>query len=120
MDTKSVIKKEEKRTRKKEKSLSPGYIGKVYPMAYDLCILGSSCEDVSPGSGLILVCCRATHSLGQEIMRDKIKEIEREIKRLKKLPDYEYVIMDLEQEKKELKKSQQQASNKLDSSSQRW
>ena len=30
--------------------------------------LGSSCEDVSPGSGLILVCCRATHSLGQEIM----------------------------------------------------
>ena len=28
--------------------------------------LGSSCEDVSPGSGLILVCCRATHSLGQE------------------------------------------------------
>ena len=31
--------------------------------------LGSSCEDVSPGSGLILVCCRATHSLGQESMK---------------------------------------------------
>jgi len=45
-------------------------------------------------------------------MRDKIKEIELEIKRLKKLPDYEYVIMDLEQEKKELKKLQA-ASSKL-------
>ena len=52
--------------------------------------------------------------LGQEIMKDKIKEIEREIKRLKKLPDYEYVIMDLEQEKKELKKANEriQKNNK--------
>ena len=51
-------------------------------------------------------------------MRDKIKEIELEIKRLKKLPDYEYVIMDLKQEKKELKKLQA-SSSKLDSQSQR-
>ena len=48
--------------------------------------------------------------LGQEIMEDKIKKIEREIKRLKKLPDYEYVIMDLKQEKKELKKLQASSS----------
>ena len=47
-------------------------------------------------------------------MRDKIKEIELEIKRLKKLPDYEYVIMDLEQEKKKLKKA---ASRKLQATS---
>ena len=39
-------------------------------------------------------------------MKDKIKKIEREIKRLKKLPDYEYVILDLKQEKKELKRLQ--------------
>ena len=57
--------------------------------------------------------------LGQEIMEDKIKKIELEIKRLKKLPDYEYVILDLKQEKKELKKLQA-TSSKLDSQSQRW
>jgi hypothetical protein len=50
------------------------------------------------------------YRLGQEIMEDKIKKIEREIKRLKKLPDYEYVIMDLKQEKKELKKLQASSS----------
>ena len=50
--------------------------------------------------------------LGQEIMEDKIKKIELEIKRLKKLPDYEYVILDLKQEKKELKKLQA-SSHKL-------
>jgi len=46
-----------------------------------------------------------THRLDAKYwINKKIKEIKREIKRLKKLPDYEYVIMDLEQEKKELKK----------------
>ena len=47
-------------------------------------------------------------------MKNKIKKIEREIKRLKKLPDYEYVIMDLEQEKKKIKKA---ASHKLQAAS---
>ena len=42
----------------------------------------------------------------------KIKEIELEIKRLKKLPDYEYVIMDLAQEKKELKRLQAASSKR--------
>ena len=38
------------------------------------------------------------------IMKDIIKEIKLEIKRLKKLPDYEYVIQDLKDEIKALKK----------------
>ena len=38
------------------------------------------------------------------------KKIKREIKRLKKLPDYEYVIMDLVQEKKELERLQAASS----------
>ena len=37
-------------------------------------------------------------------MKDIIKEIKLEIKRLKKLPDYEYVIQDLKDEIKALKK----------------
>ena len=37
-------------------------------------------------------------------MKDIIKEIKLEIKRLKKLPDYEYVIHDLKDEIKALKK----------------
>jgi len=43
-----------------------------------------------------------------------MKEIEREIKRLKKLkdPDDEYIIMDLEQEKKELKKVNEKIHNR--------
>ena len=52
-----------------------------------------------------------THRLDAKYwINKKIKEIKREIKRLKKLPDYEYVIMDLEQEKKELKKNKSSSS----------
>ena len=36
--------------------------------------------------------------------KDKIKEMEDEIKRLEKLPDYDYVIQDLKNEIEALKK----------------
>jgi len=44
----------------------------------------------------------------------EIKEIEDKIEQLKKLkdPDDEYVIMDLEQEKKELKKANEKIHNR--------
>ena len=37
-------------------------------------------------------------------IKDKIKEMQLEIERLKKLPDYEYVILDIQEEIKCLKK----------------
>ena len=43
-------------------------------------------------------------------MKDIIKEIKLEIKRLKKLPDYEYVIQDLKDEIKALIKNAQKRS----------
>ena len=51
--------------------------------------LGSSCEDVSPGSGLILVCCRATHSLGQEKIkkRKKLQASSRKLQAWQWVPD---------------------------------
>ena len=39
-----------------------------------------------------------------DIMKDKIKEMKLEIERLKKLPDYEYVILDIQKEIECLKK----------------
>jgi hypothetical protein len=39
-------------------------------------------------------------------IKDKIKEMKKEIERLKKLPDYEYVIMDIQTEIECLKKKQ--------------
>jgi hypothetical protein len=37
-------------------------------------------------------------------IKDKIKEMKKEIQRLKKLTDYEYVILDIQEEIKCLKK----------------
>ena len=44
------------------------------------------------------------------LKKDKIKEMKLEIERLKKLPDYEYVILDIQKEIECLKKKQAKSS----------